>query len=434
MKRMKLLFTLALPVLLIESAQAQLSRLISQAHWSNTGAVFVAVDSTDYKYNSNTRGGDLKRTLKYDEGTTMLATDTSFINSSQVLQTFYTSTDGAGGYADNIKYKATRVWNLFSGTWVNSNNYYYTYNSDGTMRTMIYQTWGGSSWINVSQNIYTYSGGLQSDKYLTWNGATFVLASQKNYINDAGRVTDQTDVTIVSGTPTYTQSYHYDYDSAGRTTTASYNVYNGTSFVPNNQYAYTYDGTGNRLTSTYSLYNTTTGAWDNNTLKIYSDFTAGHNPKTEINQKWDTTGGGSWYNVMQFTNTYNSQEQLTSMMGISWNTAGFWQYRSGDPMAMYHYGTYFPAAVADVNTANGVVNIFPVPAQNTINISLNWNEAQAFSVAIFDINGRTVQQWNVPTTSQYTTTINAENIPAGNYIVKIGGAKGQVTKQIVIVH
>ena len=434
---MKLLFTLALPVFLVSSAQAQLSRLMSQAHWTNNGAMFVSVDTTDYTYNSLSHGGDLKHTLKYDNSIKMLATDSSWMNSMKSQQDFYTMTDAAGAYADAIKSKINFSWNIFSGTWTIVDKYNYWYNSNGTTKYMIYQTWNGTSWTNVSQNVYGYSGvHLVSDKYMTWNGAgSFTLASQKIYINDGitGMVTDETDANVTGSTPTYTVSYHYDYDTANHLSVATYNVWDGISFVPNHQHSYTYDVSGNRLTDAYDLYNTTTSVFDHSTLKIYSNFTAGHNPQDEIDQNYDASGGGFYSNFMEFTYTYNSYEQMTSLVGISWNAAGFWEYISGDPAANYHYSPYSPASVATVSS-NGQVNIFPIPAQNIINIKLNWNEAQSFTIAMYDMNGRMVQQTSVPTTSQYTTSIMTDNIPAGNYIVKIGGAKGQFTKEIVITH
>ncbi len=428
MKRMKLLFTLALPVLLLQNAQAQTgSRLISQSHWSNNSTFFVPVDSTAYRYDDMARGGDLTHQLKYDESNTWLVTDS--VASKKSVQEFYSN--------NAVKNTSNLSMNSIGG-WDNVNRFNYFYNGDGTTSNMVYQTGSGSVWNNYSKNVYGYSGGhLITDKYYMWTGVDFsTFVSQKVYQYDGGTgmMTLETDANNGSAGLTYTQQYAYDYDTANRLATSTYTVWNGSSFVNSSRYSYAYDAAGNRITSTYQVYNSSTGAWDNTTLKTYSGFTAGHNPTNEIDQKWDTTGGGFWYNWMQYDYTYNTHEQLTSLMGISWNTAGFWQHVNGDPMAMYRYGSSFGTAVSTISRENGVVNIFPVPVQNTVSIDLKWNEAQAFTVSIFDITGKVVNSWSVPSTAAYTTSFATDNYPAGNYIVKVAGSKGQITKEIVVAH
>ena len=67
MNKMKLLLTLAIPVVVLsQDAQAQSTRLTAQAHWTHNGAEFKRFDSTAYNYLSTSRGGDLKSLLKFD--------------------------------------------------------------------------------------------------------------------------------------------------------------------------------------------------------------------------------------------------------------------------------------------------------------------------------------------------------------------------------
>ncbi len=432
MKRMKLLFTLALPVLLLQNAQAQSgSRLMSQSHWSNNSTFFVPVDSTDYTYGSNLRGGDLMHQLKYDVSNTWLATDSA--SSKKSLQDFNSD--------NSVKSTSNLSTNILGG-WDNVNRYNYFYNTNGTVNNMVYQIGSGSSWVNYSKNMYTYSGGhLISDQYYLWTGVDFSnFVSQKTYQYDAGTgmIILETDANSSASGLTYTQQYAYSYDSVNRLTSTQYNTWNGSAFKANSLYTYAYDAVGNRTTSTYQVWDATNGVWVNTTLKIYSSFTAAHNPMNEIDQKWDTTGSGHWYNWMNVDYSYNGNEQLTSMTGISWNstggTSGFWQHVNGDPMAMYHYGPYFGASVGTINNEAGVVNIFPVPVQNTVSIDLKWNEAQSFTVSILDMSGRLMNTFSVPSTAKFTTTIPTDSYPSGNYIVKVAGAKGQITKEIVVAH
>ena len=94
MKRKMLLLTLAIPVILCNSARAQTaSRLIAQSQYSSNGAIFTVDDSTAYTY-SNGRGGDLNSQLKFDTATTWDYSGLigGFNDSFNYIQTF----DGIG--------------------------------------------------------------------------------------------------------------------------------------------------------------------------------------------------------------------------------------------------------------------------------------------------------------------------------------------------
>ena len=171
MKRMKLLFTLAIPVLLSQNVLAQTSsRLIGEAHWSNNGAVFTPVDTSDYSY-SNGRGGDLKHTLKYDNATTWLYSDSAFNNEFNYIQTFDAN--------NNLTSSTSQYWD--GSAWINSTKTLYFYDASNNLLNMVFQSWGGSNWSNVSNDVYTYNttGQLFQDQYQTWSllNLTLILTS-----------------------------------------------------------------------------------------------------------------------------------------------------------------------------------------------------------------------------------------------------------------
>ncbi len=431
MKRLKLLFTLAIPVLLMQNAQAQTSsRLTAKAGWYNNGAIFLLNDSTSYAY-TNPRGGDLMHTLKYNTATSwkVLAGDTTYTSDSTVYQQFDAS--------NNIISQTRTFWN---GTaWENATKTLHFYDGSNNVDTSVAQIWGGTNWVNVSRNVYSYTLGnrLYSDQYQTWNSATstFSPSAQKTYFYSVGgNLIQEIGQTYSSVTSTYSYSYKFDYTytTGNQLASTTYSVWSGAAWVPSYMYNYTYDASNNRTTTLYQTYNTVSAAWDNVTLNNYSSFVSS-NPQMEIDQVWDTTGGGFWKNNVQQTYAYNSFNQLTNTVAESWNVAGFWEHANGDRAANYYYETYTSTAVNNV-TANGEVNIFPNPAQNVVNFKLNWNEAQAFTVSIFDMNGSVVRQWSVPSTASYTASIPVQNFATGNYVVKINGTNGQIVKQIVVAH
>ncbi|NDC40080.1 MAG: T9SS C-terminal target domain-containing protein [Chitinophagia bacterium] len=427
MKRMKLLFTLAIPVVLFQSAQAQSSRLISQGNWYNNGTIFKSSDSTAYDY-TNPRGGDLTHTLAFDRATNWLTPDSGLINNGLTTQEFYSD--------NKIKSTTVQTWDAFSMDWKNSTKVNYWYNADGTIDYTIYQTWGGSAWTNVSKNAYSYgSGKLVRNEYQLWNGVTFVASTAKIYSYDAyNNVAQILSQAYESGIWVYTNIYEYTYTGSANNWLSStkYSIWNGSSFTNNRLTSNTYDTTGNMLTTVYQNWNATTSGWDNANLSVFSNFTSSHMAQTEITQSWDTASGGTWKNNKQYTYSFNSFGQLTEKIGISWNVAGFWEYEFGDIMNLYHYEA-FTAGVKNTVAENGTLTVFPNPANNFVSLNLNWNEAQAFTVSVFNANGALVSVNNVEATAKYVATIPVDGMATGNYFVKVAGAKGQIVRQFSVI-
>ena len=427
MKRKMLLLTLALPVILCQNLQAQTSsRLVASSDYSSDGASLNVNDSTSYTYYSNNRGGDLTHTMKYDVATNMnFVGDTAFNNNLNYLQTFDAN--------NNILTTITQVWS--SGAWVNSTNIVYSYNAAGQIASKVYQSWGGASWVNTSEEVYSYNtaGELYLDQTNVWNSLTssFLPSSQNIYYYDGtGRLLQEVDQTYnsVSGLYDYTSQILYTYSLITNTTT--YSNWTGSAFVNNYMYTDTYDSTGDLLTDLYQTFNGS--AWVNQVLHVYSGF-SGTMPGVEIDQIWDTTGGGTWDNVKKYMYAYNGFGQMTSSVGESWNPGVGWEFASGDPTSYYYYASY-SAAVKNVVTNNGSVNLYPVPAQNILHVDLNWNEAQSATISMYDMTGREVNKMSVPFGSQFSGAISVNNLADGMYVIRIEGTQGQIVKQVVVAH
>lgn len=81
---------------------------------------------------------------------------------------------------------------------------------------------------------------------------------------------------------------------------------------------------------------------------------------------------------------------------------------------------------------NAAVAVYPVPAHNELNIDIDMQYAGPFSIAIYDMQGRMVKQWNEPGSRRYTKTISVKALQAGNYILKLSGAEMHASKQFTI--
>ncbi len=428
MKRKMLLLTLALPALLCQDLKAQtMSRLVGSADYTYNGASYDVNDSTAYTYSAG-RGGDLMHTLKYDMSTNwVMVGDTAYNNNFNYLQTF----DGN----NNIISTITQYWD--GTTWVNWTNVLYSYNGSGQVATITHQTWNGIDWVNGTQDVFGYNTAhqLYLDQTGTWDTGlvAFTPVSQKIYYFDsASRLIQEVDQTYNSAATVYEYTAQYMYTYSLITNTTTYSTWTGSGFAASYKYTDTYDSTGNLLTHLYQTYSGT--AWINQTLNVYSGFTAGHMATTGIDQIWDSTGTGSWANVTMHMYTFNGNDQLTYATAESWHVGDFWEFATGDAAARYYYQDFDPTAVKSVVTKAGNANLYPVPARGTINVDVNWNDAQAGTVTMFDMSGREVNKMNIPYGTHFNGAMQVNNLADGMYVVRISGTQGEIVKQVVVAH
>lgn len=427
MNKMKLLLTLAIPVLLSQELQAQSSRLTAQANWTHNGAEFMRNDSSSYTYLSTARGGDLNHTLKFDE-----SVNWSFVmgdtlnNNTRQLQEFDAN--------NNITTRVTQTWDAVSGSWANQFKYIYTYGTGNRKESMVTQHWDGTSaWVTDSKNVYTYNvaNQLTIDKYTVWDGvSSYVDVSEATYYYDAsGNLINETDLSLMPST-VYTTKKDYTYNAANKMLTSTSAAWDGATWVNTEMTTNTYD-TSNMLTS--MLHQNWDGvAFANDMLHLYSNFNASGSPMTEIVQTWNTSGSGSWDDLYNYSYTYNGNNQMATSVRQSMDISIGWTYTFGDTKANYYYGSF--VSVKNVSNNGGTANFFPVPAQNQLNIELNWNQAQTSTVILSDMQGRTLSTMSLPSATKFNATLPVGHLANGIYTVRINGAEGQIVKQIVVSH
>jgi len=97
----------------------------------------------------------------------------------------------------------------------------------------------------------------------------------------------------------------------------------------------------------------------------------------------------------------------------------------------YYYQT-FVTAVNNIATENGAAKVYPVPAQNEINLDITWNESQPFTITVVDMLGNIASKTEVPACQYYTTKQSVIELAAGNYIINVEGAKGRIVRMITV--
>lgn len=429
MKRKILLFTLAIPVILCQNAIAQTaSRLVAEANWRNDGVSFQYSDSTTYNY-SHGRGGDLTHTMMYDNSTVMTYDTGTYTNTWNYIKRYDANNNDTSTIA--------QYWDNVAGVWVPYSNTLYFYNTSNKLTSMVTQAWSGTVWYPLSRNLYTYNGTgkLVNDLFQVYTLGSYFNTSQKTYYYDAitNNLINETDQDYISSTWIYSNLWDYTYTSANQIQTTTYKTWNGSGWDPHTKYINTYDVAGDMTYKNLLSYNAIDSTWKDDSMHIYSGFVA-HNPSMDVVQRNDT---GTWLNVMQYTFSYNSYNQLTTSTGISWNEpSAIFEFAAGDPRHNYYYGTYNPGEVSVKNVSDngGSANVYPVPAQNIINVDLKWDAVQSADLVIYDAQGKVVRHWATPAATQYTSSVSVDNMADGLYFLSITGAQGKIVKQIVIAH
>ncbi|RYE26219.1 MAG: T9SS type A sorting domain-containing protein [Sphingobacteriales bacterium] len=83
----------------------------------------------------------------------------------------------------------------------------------------------------------------------------------------------------------------------------------------------------------------------------------------------------------------------------------------------------FPTSVAKLQQQGGTLKVYPVPASNTLNVAVNWDTEQSYTLTIADMMGRVVIQ---SAENSEQSTVDVTQLAAGAYNIILKGDKGSV--------
>ena len=405
------------------------SRCIARAVYDSVG---IVTDSFTYSYSGAHGSYPDGMPWKYDNGMDYSNSTGTYVNAQTVAQTFDANS--------NIIGPLTQNW--VSGSWVNSSQSTFTYDGMNNQLSDLQQTWntGTSAWHN-SQSTLTYDGmnNELSDSQQTWNTAAAAWKNQSKTVS-----------TYASGTHNLTSSTYMVWDTAAAAwkNNAMYiSNYDGlnnlvlsieftwnattTNWDTSNKGVYTYDG-ANDNTSTTTLLWTSPGVWDSVQMTIDSGFVNHFATKEVYLQKNNSLL--PFHNFWEVFWQFNSYGQITYDYTETWNsTAGLWQATSNDFAERLYYELY-ASVVPGVNPIVGNAIVYPVPAKNTLSLDITWDQAQPFTIYLYDMQGRVLRSWQETATAHFKNDLSVNDVPAGNYILKIQGDKGSITDQVTVVN
>lgn len=434
--------------------------------------------STSYAGTQQTAGkttlGSASRVVKIISWVGTIAT----ANRDSVLFNYSAGRGGAyelGNYGlfelRTVKYDNTQDYIIDIGTGVSTPNSMLTqiFDANNNVITRSQKEWvaATSTWRDVAEQRYTYDGGnkMLTNIWMGMNLSTGVLenVSKVTYAYTGSNLTAETGEQwdAVSGAwEQYTQSI-YTYDGMNNVLSVNFKLWEVTTaaWVDYSKEIYTYDGANNMLIKLTQKWNSTAGLWKNLNREVHSydasnnktgtvyetwdnaagsweessrtlnsSFTA-HLPGQEIMQEWDKPTS-AYKNMVKNTFTYNSFNQVTFFGQQSWDAAAN-DWDADRTNEMFYYESY-ASAVEPVANTNGSVKIYPVPASGSVTIEVLWDEAQDFSLAVMDQQGKVFEAKNIAPCQQYKGQLEVGALPAGNYILQLEGSKGKIVQRITV--
>lgn len=328
-------------------------------------------------------------------------------------------------------------WNVAAGKWVGYDRYFYTYDASNNLTKKTNQNWSTStsSWENVFIDSFTYTPANKVQIYtnIVWDKTISSWKNNKQTVNtyDASdyHIDEiQSGWNATSGSWYNVQKISFVNDSKGNMIQQTLQNWNDVSMSWDNfrkQYL-TYDSKNNAVNNYWQAWNSGSGMYENADQRSFT-FDAANNTLSNVSSLWNATTS-SWDSSIRLSFEYNSFNQLTRQNYESWDLAGFWAHKTGDQLFNYYYENY-TNSIHENQIEKGSLSIFPVPAAEQISIALKWENPQAFSARISDINGKLYKQWNVGAVSNYNEQVSVSNLSSGTYFIEFSGYKGDKFRQ-----
>lgn len=162
---------------------------------------------------------------------------------ADIAKTVYTYENGL------LTRQVTQISNMQSPELVNSEQITYTYNSDGTEKDNITQTWNEGQWENATRNQNTYDASKQLTMILgeRWENEAWVNESRTtNTYNESGSLTQSVEQTYTENAWVNSSNTLHSYNTTGELDNIVFQLWNPTLSRWENllRYVYKYSPTG----------------------------------------------------------------------------------------------------------------------------------------------------------------------------------------------
>jgi len=392
------------------------SRIIRYTYLKHNGVSFIPVDSTTYGYSFG-RGGQITQEdmddnfVNFDDSYTFKYVSGNYRNDTHRWQTF-----NSAGKAQTYTIES---WDTAGTAWKNWGRYVYFYNNDITLiRKTNFEIYSAGQWTGH----YSYNNTYDNSNNLVRMNATTV---RMFFVYDAAnRVQTRIDSIYDMTSWSWKGNEKYDFVYSG-SKMISYTVQVPVNGVWTNRDKYEHAYTGNAID--YTMVYT----WDNNAWKTAGKhiFTYDGNGNKLSNewQYWDVATA-SFISASRQMWTYNTFSQPVTYYSETFEPATTtWSSTTDDFLYRYYYQTFIAASI-DNPAGKLVANLYPQPAQNTLNLTFSDPNVKGL-VSVFDAHGRVLK---TQSTGGGQVSLDVSSLPAGMYFLKLNGDKQQYATNFVV--
>lgn len=399
------------------------SRIIGQTYLQYNGSAYVPVDSITYSYAFG-RGGQLSDD---DFNDNFVSFDHSYTYVFDQAQNAYSPLYHRFqefNQANKVKKYTCQTWLASKNDFKDSARYIYSYNVDQTkLETTQFQLKYTGNWsAHVDYNNF----------YDASNRCTAMvsIAYKMEMIYDANNnVIERRDSLKYPQQPWKADFKHlFTYNVANQITSYVIEDYDG---IWKNYKKYEYAYNGPDLISTIEY------EWTNNTWVVVkkntSTYDSNHHKLIDISEEWDQASA-SFINKQRLQWVYNSFGQPVTYHSETWDAAsGQWAISTDDFMFRYYYESYTPTSVKRFTAGTIKMLLYPQPAKESINVRVDLERPESYTITVFDAQGR-VAKHLIGSNININQNIPLQDLPAGNYFLKITTMDKQQTQPFIVVH
>jgi len=415
------------PQVLVTGTTPANVRIVGETYFTFNGAAFEAVDSTTFSY-SNGRGGLLTadefddKYVNFDESYTYVYTAGTYHNSQKRFQSYDVNNN-----SQMYSYQKWKEIGVATPYWKDFGRYEYTYNPAKLVTSAVFELWhDGGIWEDhaVYDNVYDLD-----------NNVIEMNSTDRNILfsYDAdNRMIQRTDIVAygLTGFWENDQKVDFTYGADGKLAYYIISKWHNNTWNDSAKLAYNYNGQ-DILETVESVWNGS--SWANSGVNEFA-YDGAHNKLSDVRMNWDDASN-AYINAYRTDWTYNSFDQPTTVSTNTWNTgSASWQYSTDDYQLHLYYETYSPTGIHQLPQAGVAMRLYPIPAQDVLNIDMTWEKAQPYSLSVFDMQGRQLKSFSEPAATNVQKSIPVNDLPAGNYFIKISGTIGQHIEKFTVNH
>lgn len=372
MRKLALLFTF-IAMTMISQAQTRLAG-IKKLKFEFPGNFFRSADTIHYSY-TGTRNSD-NGIIQYDTAMhyKIDSATATLIPYRRNIQTFDAS--------NRITSNTLQIWN--GSTWINDSRILLSY-TGGQLTDSLYQGWVTGLWNDGLRWKFSYKGTLRDTMKFSYNDGIVwseLLKAKYTY-------TSTSDLDTV---------FYYGFDPL-------------TGWHFSHYILHTYSGG-----LLESIFNTSTEPY-----KYLYHYNSNGNADTMIFQLPPQTGPTSLTNNKRYAYTYNSDNKILTSISDTWFAGGWTRFEQIDSLVQYSYESYEAVLIDNILSKKSL--IYPNPAVDQIKVDVT----EAVDLSLINLNGIVIRSSKSP-------TIDCSTIPNGFYYLLITTKNGIEKHSVSVIH